>query len=220
MAAIDSDVTPDIAPGAGLVETGMPGELLPVRYEGSRAFGWWGMVWLIGTEATLFALLIASYFYLRFRYEPTWPPDGLPEPELGLPLAMTVILWSSSVPVHLAEQGIRAGNQGRLRAGLAAGFVLGATFLVMTLAVEWPITLDEFGPTTNAYGSLFFTITGFHASHVLVGLVFNLWTQVRAWRGAFDEHRHLTVQNFTLYWHFVDVVWAFVLATVYLSPHL
>jgi heme/copper-type cytochrome/quinol oxidase subunit 3 len=133
---------------------------------------------------------------------------------------MTAILWSSSVPVHLAEQGIKAGSQRRLRRGLAAGFVLGATFLVMTLAVEWPETLREFGPTTNAYGSLFFTITGFHAAHVVVGLLFSLWTQMRARQGAFDEHRHLTVQNFAMYWHFVDVVWAFVLLTVYLSPRL
>lgn len=215
MSAIET-TTHDTALG----ETGIPGELLPQRYEGPRAFGWWGMVWLIGTEATLFALLIASYFYLRFRYGPTWPPDGIAEPELGLPLVMTAILWSSSAPVHMADRGIRAGDLGRLKAGLAAGFVLGAAFLVMTVAVEWPETLDEFGPTTNVYGSLFFTITGFHAAHVLVGLLINLWTQARAWQGGFDESRHLSVQNFAMYWHFVDVVWAFVLATIYLSPNL
>jgi heme/copper-type cytochrome/quinol oxidase subunit 3 len=201
-------------------ETGIPGELLPQRYSGPRAFGWWGMAWLIGTEATLFALLIATYFYLRFRSGPTWPPDGIADPELGLPLIMTAILWSSSLPVHVADQGIRAGDVERLKVGLAAGFALGATFLVLTLAVEWPEALDDFGPTTNAYGSLFFTITGFHATHVLVGLLVSLWAQARAWQGAFDESRHISVQNFAMYWHFVDVVWAFVLATVYLSPHL
>jgi heme/copper-type cytochrome/quinol oxidase subunit 3 len=204
----------------GLVETGLPGELLPARYEGPRAFGWWGMVWLIATEATLFALLIASYFYLRFRYGPPWPPEGIEDPKLTLPLVMTAVLWSSSPCVHLAERGIRAGSQRRLRRWLAVGFAFGATFLVLTLAVEWPETLKEFGPTTNAYGSLFFTITGFHAAHVAVGLLFSLWTQVRAWRGAFDEDRHLTVQNFALYWQFVDAVWAFVLLTIYLSPRL
>ena len=59
----------------------------------------------------------------------------------------------------MAHTGIRAGNVTRLKAGLAVGFVLGATFLV-TLGVEWPEKLDEFGPTTNAYGSLFYTLTG------------------------------------------------------------
>jgi cytochrome c oxidase subunit III len=205
---------------AALGETGMPGELLPQRYSGPRAFGWWGMVGLIGTEAMLFALLIACYFYLRFRNGATWPPDGIPDPKLEVPLIMTAILWSSSIPVHRADRAIREGDVSRLKRGLAAGFALGATFLIITFAVEWPDTHDEFGPTTNAYGSLFFTITGFHAAHVLVGLLISTWVQARAWQGAFDASRHLSVQNFAMYWHFVDIVWAFVLATIYLSPQL
>jgi cytochrome c oxidase subunit III len=205
---------------AALGETGMPGELLPQRYSGPRAFGWWGMVWLIGTEAMLFALLIACYFYLRFRSGPTWPPDGIPDPKLRLPLIMTAILWSSSIPVHRADRAIREGDTSGLKRGLAAGFALGATFLIITFAFEWPEAHDEFGPTTNVYGSLFFTITGFHAAHVLVGLLISGWVQARAWQGAFDESRHVSVQNFAMYWHFVDIVWAFVLATLYLSPRL
>ena len=193
---------------------------LPHTTEGARSFGWWGMVWLIATEATLFASLLASYFYLRFRHGVAWPPDGLPVPELELPIIMSVILLSSSIPVHLAEAGIKKGRQSVLRWGLFAGFVLGATFLVLTVAVEWPETLHHFTPRTNVYGSLFFTITGFHAAHVLVGLGMNLWTQIRARQGAFDAERHVTVQNFTMYWHFVDVVWVFVFATLYLSVRL
>ena len=193
---------------------------LPRHSNGTRSFGWWGMVWLIATEATLFAALLASYFYLRFRYGVEWPPEGLPEPELQLPLTMSALLLSSSIPVHLAETGIKRGSVGALRIGLAVGFVLGATFLILTLAVEWPETLHEFTPQTNVYGSLFFTITGFHAVHVLVGLAMNLWAQIRAWKGAFDRDRNVTIQNFTMYWHFVDVVWIFVFLTLYVSPRL
>ena len=88
---------------------------------------------------------------------------------------MTAILWSSSIPVHRADRAIREGDVRRLKAGLAAGFVLGATFLIMTFARRVAREAhDEFGPTTNVYGSLFFTITGFHAAHVLVGLLFSL----------------------------------------------
>ena len=203
-----------------IAETGMPGEILAETAVGPRAFGWWGMVWLIATEATLFALLLASYFYIRFRSGTEWPLAGIEPPKLELPLIMTVILWSSSLPVHIAEKGIEKGDQGRLKGGLAMGWILGAVFLFITLAVEWPETLKEFSPRTNAYGSLFFTITGFHASHVVVGLSVSMWTQARAWQGAFDEKRHLTVQNFAMYWHFVDIVWLFVLLTVYFSPHL
>lgn len=184
---------------------------------GPRSFAWWGMVWLIATEAALFAMLLFSYFYLRFQHE-VWPPDGIPQPELTLPLVMTAILWSSSIPVHIADRGIRRDDRTALKAGLGAGFALGLTFLVIQGVVEYPRTLQEFGPTTNAYGSLFFMITGFHGFHVAVGLLFSLWTQVRAWAGAFDRHRHVTVQIFAMYWHFVDVVWLFVLLVIYLSP--
>ena len=198
----------------------IPEDELPRRAHGPRAFGWWGMVWLIATEATLFAALIASYFYLRFRSGPAWPPDGIEDPSLGLPLVMSAILLSSTIPVHLAEKGIEKGNQARLRWGLGAGFLLGAVFLAITFGIEWPEKLHEFSPTTNAYGSMYFTVTGFHAAHVLVGLAFSAWTQIRAGLGAFGADRHLTVQNFAMYWHFVDVVWVFVFATIYLSPHL
>ena len=191
---------------------------LPRHVHGGRSFGWWGMVWLIATEATLFASLLASYFYLRFRNGVEWPPDGLPHPELELPLIMSAILLSSSIPVHLAESGIKKGNVALLKWGLAIGFALGAIFLVLTVGVEWPETAHEFTPRTNVYGSLFFTITGFHAMHVLVGLAMSLWAQVRAWKGAFDADRHVTIQNFTMYWHFVDTVWVFVFLTLYLSP--
>jgi heme/copper-type cytochrome/quinol oxidase subunit 3 len=193
---------------------------LPNHVEGPRAYGWWGMAWLIATEATLFAALIASYFYLRFRYGPVWPPGGLKAPGLALPIVMSAILLTSSIPVHIAERGIKKGRQARLRWGLAIGFLLGVTFLVITLGIEWPEQLKEFTPRTNVYGSLFFTITGFHAMHVIVGLAMSSWTQVRAWKGAFDAERHVTVQNFTMYWHFVDFVWIFVFATIYLSPNL
>lgn len=201
-----------------IAETGMPGEVLPEHGVGPRSFAWWGMVWLIATEATLFALLLASYFYLRFR-SPHWPPEHIEAPELMLPLIMTAILWSSSIPVHIAEKGIEKGHQGRLRWGLALGWLLGAIFFVVTVAVEWPETLHHFTPRTNAYGSMFFTVTGFHLSHVLVGLSVSAFTQVRAWQGAFDEKKHVSVQNFAMYWHFVDIVWLFVLLSIYVSPH-
>ena len=198
-----------------------PSERALARHvSGSAAPGWWGMVMVIVTEGMLFGSLIAAYFYIRFGSEPVWPPDGIATPSLTLPLIMTAILFGSSLPAHLAERGIKRGNQRALRWGLLVSFLLGATFLALQIGIEYPETLHEFGPTTNAYGSLFFAVTGFHGTHVLGGLMISLWVQARAWRGAFDEHRHLTVQNFVMYWHFVDVVWAAVLATIYLSPNL
>jgi heme/copper-type cytochrome/quinol oxidase subunit 3 len=193
---------------------------LPQSTSGPKSFAWWGLVWLIATETMLFGALIASYFYIRFKSGPAWPPGDIPPPELELPLIMSAILWSSSVPVHWAERGIRAGRTTRLRFGLLVGFILGAVFLGLQIGIEYPEILKHFTPTDNAYGSMFFTITGMHGLHVLGGLMFSAWVQVHAWRNLYDADRHLSVQCFTMYWHFVDVVWVLVLASLYLSPHL
>jgi heme/copper-type cytochrome/quinol oxidase subunit 3 len=204
-----------------LVPTGQPDEVLPTVGNGTTNLGWWGMVLFIAVEATLFALLLASYFYLRFRSGPVWPPDGIENPKLTLVLIMSAVLWSSSIPIHLAHGAIRRDQQHKMQVCLALGFLLGAAFLVLQCVVEYPeILRHEFTPRTNAYGSMFFTITGLHGGHVAVGLLMNAWVQVRARQGAFDQHRHVSVQNFVMYWHFVDVVWVFVLATLYLSPQL
>jgi cytochrome c oxidase subunit 3 len=191
----------------------------PVGVEGGRSTGYWGMVILIFTEATLFAILLTSYFYLRFQGSPVWPPDGIKKPELALIAVMTPILLLSSGPMHWAERSIKEGHVGRLRLGLLVTFLMGSTFLILQ-GFEYHTTLQEFTPRTDVYGSLFFTITGFHGLHVAVGLLMNLWLQWNAWRGRFSAQRHLAVQNVTLYWHFVDAVWVFILVSLYLSPHI
>jgi cytochrome c oxidase subunit III len=191
----------------------------PAGLSGGRAPGFWGMAMLILTEATLFGILLFSYFYLRFQTSPTWPPPGIEKPRLFLVAIMTPILLLSSAPMHWSLLGIRRGKVGRLRIGLLVTFLMGAAFLSLQGVEYHSILTREFTAKTNVYGSLFFTITGFHGLHVAVGLLMILWLQWYAGRGRFSEERHLPVENVTLYWHFVDAVWVFILATLYLSPH-
>lgn len=189
---------------------------LPAAGAGLRATGWWGMVVLIATEATLFAALLSSYFYLRSGTD-AWPPPGIAKPELSLAGPGTVVLLSSSVTMVWAEVSIRRGRQGALRGGMAVTSVLGLIFLAIQ-GTEY--ARSEFTPRTNAYGSLFFVITGIHGLHVAIGLCMLGVVQLRAWLGHFDAERHLAVQNVSLYWHFVDAVWIFVFASLYISPRL
>jgi heme/copper-type cytochrome/quinol oxidase subunit 3 len=195
-------------------------ERLPRHAAGNASFAWWGMIMLIVTEAMLFVSLFGAYFYLRFTSGPVWPPGGIDKPDLLLPLVMSVVLWSSSVPVHLAAKGAERGDRRLLKLGLAIGFALGAAFLVVQLAVEWPEAAREFLPADNSYGALFFTLTGLHGAHVAVGLMMNAFVQAQTWRGHYGPTDHVAVQNFALYWHFVDAMWVLILAILYLSPHI
>src|SRR5439155_3420815 len=139
-------------------------------------------------------------------------------PDLILVSIMTPILLLSSGPMHWAELGIKRGRVGQLKAGLLVTFAMGTTFLVMQ-GFEYASKLKEFTPRTDVYGTMFYTITGFHGFHVFVGLMLNLWLQYYAWRGRFAADHYLPVELITMYWHFVDAVWVFILVTVYLSPH-
>ena len=186
---------------------------------GGRALGFWGMVMLIFTEATLFGIVLFSYFYLRFQSGPEWPPGGIEKPDLFLVSIMTPILLLSSGPMHWAHSGIRRGKVWRLRLGLLVTFLMGTAFLALQAVEYHEILTAQFTPRTNVYGSLFFAITGFHGIHVAVGLLMNLWLQAYARRGRFSADRHLAVENVALYWHFVDAVWVFILVSLYLSPY-
>lgn len=189
---------------------------LPIRLTGSRAPGWWGMVWLCATEAMLFASFLGAYFFLRGSVE-AFAAEGGKYVPLTRPLIMTVLLLASSVSAWWGEQGIKRGDTMRLRIGLAITFVLGVGFLGIQ-ASEY--AHREMSWTTSAYDSLFVTITGFHGAHVAGGLLMNLYVEARAWLGHFDADRHEAVSNAVFYWHFVDGVWLFILAALYLSPRL
>lgn len=183
-----------------------------------RSLGWWGTVCLIATEAMLFALLLFAFFFLRANNH-EWPIGGIAEPELAKSGIRTVILLGSTIPAVAAERAARRGDRRTLLVGLATTFVMGALFLaghVEEYVHLWP----ELTPSTNAYGSAFYTITGFHALHLGIGLVvvaFLLW---RAAAGHYTTARHESVENGLLYWHFVDVVWVFVYSSLYLSERL
>ncbi len=182
---------------------------------GDQSIAWWAMVIVILNEAVIFASLLASYFYIRFN-SPVWPPTGVNRPELTLSSINTLILISSSIAMQWAVRGIARGNTGRLRLGLALAFILGAVFLGIQV---FEYTRLPFRPQDHAYGSLFWGITGLHAAHVFFGLLMNAYVQVRAALGHFVEGRWQAVENVALYWHFVDVVWLFIFASLFLSPY-
>ena len=191
------------------------GEALPVGSKGRLSSGWWGMITLIATETALFAYLLFSYFYIASQNGGAWPPGG--PPKLDLAIAGTVVLMLGSVTMWWGEKGIRSGKQGQLLLGLGASVLLGLSFVVLE-GIEW--SKKEFTPKTDAYGSLYFTVTGFHLIHVIVGVLMLIMLFVWTLLGYFGVRRHSTVSIAVMYWHFVTAVLVAVFLTFYVSPYL
>ena len=187
---------------------------LPVAGLKRNSVGWWGMLCLIATEASLFAYLLFSYAYFAVRFGPRWLPVAHPSLRLSLP--DTIILLSSSAVIWWAEQGAKSGKQRQHLIGTAVTMAMGVVFLVIQ-ALEWKS--KTFSLTSGSYGSLYFTITGLHMAHVVVGLV--ILGVVFAWSAAgdFTPRRHTPVLISSTYWHFVDAVWLVVFTTLYIAPY-
>lgn len=188
---------------------------LPIGAAGKKSNGWWGMMFIIMTEGSLFAYLLFSYYYIAIQPHQVWSPGGRPDLTLGLP--NTCLLVASSFVAWWGERGIDQGNARRCVIGLAITVLMGAVFVGVQVK-EWfdkPFTF-----TTNPYASLYYITTGFHVTHVVVGLLIliglTLWTAL----GYFDRSRHAAVSIGIIYWHFVDVVWLAVFFTYYLTPYL
>lgn len=193
---------------------GVPVSELPVGVGGTESTAWWGMVFFIITEATLFAYLFFSYYYLGSRHA-RWPESGAPE--LKLALVNTVILLTSSVPMWLAERAVKRARVALFAGLLVAVLLMGISFLVIE-ATEW--SHQSFALATNAYSSLFYTITGFHFAHVTLGLLMIVELLYRALVRRIDVRRPLAVKNVAAYWHFVGVVWVVLFLTIYISPRV
>ncbi|HET9609800.1 MAG TPA: heme-copper oxidase subunit III [Acidimicrobiales bacterium] len=167
------------------------------------------VVWL-ASELMFFAGLFAAYFTLRGINDP-WPPEGV-ELETLRTAAATLVLLSSSGTMHVAVGAAgRDDRRGAVR-WLAITALLGAVFLSNQVAeyAEAPFSLGD-----HAYGSIFYLLTGFHGLHVLGGLVF-IGAVAVAIAGRSRAPAHETVEVCGYYWHFVDVVWIALFATVYL----
>ncbi|SDY49733.1 cytochrome c oxidase subunit 3 [Nitrosomonas sp. Nm33] len=188
---------------------------LPVGSVGKLSAGWWGVLALIVTEGALFGYLLFVYFYLAAQTDEHWPPEGLPS--LIVPTINTVILLVSSAFVWASERCIRL-RQIRWSIGIMTLAIIFGICFVMIQLMEWGNKI--YGLTSNLYGSLYFTITGFHLCHVIVGIVVLMLLLIWLSLGYFDDKRHAAVTIGGVYWHFVDAVWLFVFTTLYLSPYL
>ena len=184
-------------------------------YDLYKSSGWWGILCAIATEAAIFAYLLFSYYYMAIELHGSWNPSGPPSLKLALP--NTIVLLVSSVTFWWAERQFIVRRRSEALIALVGTAVLGTIFLIVQL-IEWHN--KPFSISTDPYGSLYFTITGFHMAHVVVGLV--MMVAIIGWMffGLLDARRHVGISIAAIYWHFVDAVWLTVFFTFYLTPYL
>ncbi len=178
------------------------------------------MILFIASEVMFFAGLFAAYFNVRLT-SAHWPPlvnEAEYEPfligeEILLPAVLTTVLVLSSVTMQLAVWGIRRGDRKAFLRNTAITLLLGVVFLAGQV---YDYLHLGFGITDTAFGSTFYTLTGFHGAHVLGGAIMLTVVLYRGLAGQFSARHHDAVEATSLYWHFVDVVWIALFSTLYL----
>ncbi len=202
----------------------------------------WGkaMMWIfLLSDTFIFSIFLLSYMTVRMSTKVAWPnPSEVFSLHIGgqnVPLIliaiMTFILISSSGTMAMAVRfGYRRNRRATALLMLATAF-FGVTFVGMQ-AFEWTkLIMEGVRPWANPFGapqfgSTFFMITGFHGTHVSIGVIFLVIIARKVWRGDYDEGRrgfftsrrggYEQVEIMGLYWHFVDLVWVFIFAFFYL----
>ncbi|MBM2826466.1 MAG: heme-copper oxidase subunit [Dehalococcoidia bacterium] len=165
-------------------------------------------LWLfIISEGFLFSALISSRFYLQGLNR----PEELNQP---LGLAITITLLLSGLTAYRAETSAAFGNQSGFMRNCLATIVLGSLFL-LGVGIEWSEGFKHFPPHTG-YGTLFFTVTGFHAFHMISGLGVLILVLLLGRNGRYRPGNFWPVEGAVKYWHFVDVAWIFIYPTLYL----
>ena len=185
----------------------------PIKPEHTLSGPQWGMVSFLASEVALFSTLLVTYitFIGKDRVGPT------PAEALSLPLVLfnTACLLASSFTIHMAEHGLLKVREEFLK-WWAATIVLGTIFLLGT-AYEWHdlIYNKHLTISRNLFGSTFYTVVGFHALHVTIGVVVLTIVFGLAVRRQISAVHRAGVELVSWYWHFVDVVWVVVFFIVY-----
>ena len=202
----------------------------------------WGkaMMWIfLVSDTFVFSIFLISYMTVRFSTKVDWPNAsevfGLHVGHYNVPLLliaiMTFILITSSGTMALAVKYGYEKNRKICSILMLATAVLGASFVGMQ-AFEWTkLIMEGVRPWENPFGApqfgaIFFMITGFHGTHVTIGVIFLFIMARKTWRGDFDTGRrgfftsqksnYEAIEIMGLYWHFVDLVWVFIFAFFYL----
>jgi cytochrome c oxidase subunit 3 len=222
---------------ADVIKESRQGDHTPVVSIGLR----YGMIMFIASEVMFFAAFFWMFFEMAVFNEArahipevagwadtaaawsTWPPRGVETLDAWhLPLLNTVILLLSGTTVTWAHHALQVGDRSGARLGLIITVALGALFTAVQVyeyqhILHENLFFNEEAANSGLYGSIFFMATGFHGFHVLLGTIFLLVCLLRLMAGQMTPQKHFGFEAAAWYWHFVDVVWLFLFAFVYVT---
>ena len=214
-----------------VIKESKAGDHTPVVSIGLR----YGMVLFIASEVMFFAAWFWMFFEMALFPEvrthssieevrqawATWPPQGFETvPAWELPLVNTLILLLSGTTVTWAHHALQQGDRKGAKYGLILTVLLGAVFTAVQVyeyhhILSHQYFFSEEAANAGLYGSTFFMATGFHGFHVLIGTIFLLVCLIRLMNGGMSPQKHFGFEAAAWYWHFVDVVWLFLFAFIY-----
>ena len=222
---------------ADVIKESRAGDHTPVVQIGLR----YGMIMFIASEVMFFAAFFWMFFEMAVFNEAraqipelanwaetaaawsTWPPRGVETLDpWQLPLLNTVILLLSGTTVTWAHHALQVGDRSAARTGLIITVLLGILFTAVQVyeyqhILHEHLFFNEEAVNSGLYGSIFFMATGFHGFHVLLGTIFLAVCLLRLMAGQFTPQKHFGFEAAAWYWHFVDVVWLFLFAFVYVT---
>ena len=190
---------------------------LPEFAFGSRSIMWWATVWTIAIEGAVFAATIATYFYLQGN-EKSWPPADTPLPGLFWPTVNVLVLLLSLLPNQIVKNAAERCDLRTVRIGMVVADLFAVAFVVVRvfefhhLNVRWD---------SNAYGSITWTLLGFHTFHLVTDLADSIVLTVLMYtRHSDDPRRFVDVAENSFYWYFVVISWIPIYAVLYWSPRV
>lgn len=195
---------------------------LPQHGFDTRAPLWWGNLYLLMIETTMFGVLVASYFYLRQNFT-LWPPPHSqgspflldPVPDLLIPTVNLLIILLSCVPMALVDKAARRGDKATTQIGLIVCIIFGVAAAFLRWHEFWGL---KFNWDTNAYGSITWFLLGMHALHLLVGTMEGVFLALWVFFRKFDEKHRLDITVLAVYWYWIAGVWIPLYAIVYFTP--
>jgi cytochrome c oxidase subunit 3 len=157
----------------------------------------------------IFAFFALTNYLIR-QTQATWPPAGVDRLDPTLPALFSVVLLLSAIPAQLVQRSIRHDNPSAAKRNIIFTAILAVVFLA-GLYMIWKQV-----PYSGSYSAIFFVMTGFHAVHVIVGLLLFTYVFVKTSRGAYSRTAYWGIEATVVFWHFVEIMWAFYFLILYI----